>query len=185
MVRLLQIMAVIDDKIAIVSKAIVSLLVLGLIGLVTYSVILRYVFDNAPPHTDQIATFLVVGIVFIGASATFVMKAQIRVLVFDRFMPERMRQFVRLFTLLLAAGIVGLLCYEAWTEMFFLKDIGMQVQMWRGVKLWWPFMSLPVGLCLLALVFLLEVIRQVFRLINPELIPSQPDGDLQMEKDID
>ena len=162
-----------------------SLLVLGLIGLVTYSVILRYVFNNAPPHTDQIATFLVVGIVFIGASATFVMKAQIRVLVFDRFMPDRMRQYVRLFTLLLAAGIVGLLCYEAWTEMFFLKDVGMQVQMWRGVKLWWPFMSLPVGLCLFTFVFLLEVIRQIFRLINPELILVQSDDDMQIEPDMD
>ena len=155
----LEAMTRIDVAIALFSRAVVGLLVLFLVVLVTYSVILRYVFNNAPPHTDEIATFLVVGIVFLGAAAAFVSKSQVRVMVFDRFMPDRVRQYVRLVTLLLVLGVVVLMSYEAVSEMLFLKGIGMQVQMWRGVKLWWPFLVLPVGLILFGVVVVQEMVR--------------------------
>jgi TRAP-type C4-dicarboxylate transport system permease small subunit len=167
--QILRLMARTDDLVARFSRAVSRLLVISLVLLVTYSVILRYVFDDAPPHTDQIATFLVAGILFIGATATFVEKSQVRVLVFDQLMSDRTRQRVRMLTLLLMLGVVVLLNYEVWTEMHFMRDFGMDVQMWRGVRLWWPFLTLPIGLSLLSIVVLIETMRHAITLISPQL----------------
>jgi len=41
----------------------------GLLGVVVYGVVLRYVFNNAPPYVEQVALLLVVSVAMFGASA--------------------------------------------------------------------------------------------------------------------
>jgi TRAP-type C4-dicarboxylate transport system permease small subunit len=41
----------------------------GLLAVVVYGVVLRYVFNNAPPYVEQVALLLVVSIAMFGASA--------------------------------------------------------------------------------------------------------------------
>ena len=41
----------------------------GLLGIVVYGVVLRYVFNDAPPYVEQVALLLVVSVAMFGASA--------------------------------------------------------------------------------------------------------------------
>ena len=41
----------------------------GLLSVVIYGVVLRYVFNNAPPYVEQVALLLVVSVAMFGASA--------------------------------------------------------------------------------------------------------------------
>ncbi len=41
----------------------------GLLGIVIYGVVLRYVFNNAPPYVEQLALLLVVSVAMFGATA--------------------------------------------------------------------------------------------------------------------
>src|SRR6195256_5637167 len=41
----------------------------GLLSVVVYGVVLRYVFNNAPPYVEQVALLLVVSVAMFGASA--------------------------------------------------------------------------------------------------------------------
>ena len=41
----------------------------GLLSVVVYGVILRYVFNNAPPYVEQVALLLVISVAMFGASA--------------------------------------------------------------------------------------------------------------------
>ena len=41
----------------------------GLLGVVVYGVVLRYVFNNAPPYVEQVALLLVISVAMFGASA--------------------------------------------------------------------------------------------------------------------
>ena len=41
----------------------------GLLAVVVYGVVLRYVFNNAPPYVEQVALLLVVSVAMFGASA--------------------------------------------------------------------------------------------------------------------
>src|ERR1700694_4311196 len=41
----------------------------GLLGVVVYGVVLRYVFNNAPPYVEQVALLLIVAVAMFGASA--------------------------------------------------------------------------------------------------------------------
>lgn len=41
----------------------------GLLTVVIYGVILRYVFNNAPPYTEQVALLLVINVAMFGAAA--------------------------------------------------------------------------------------------------------------------
>jgi len=42
---------------------------LGLLGVVVYGVVLRYVFNDAPPYVEQVALLLVISVAMFGASA--------------------------------------------------------------------------------------------------------------------
>lgn len=42
---------------------------IGLLSVVVYGVVLRYVFNNAPPYVEQVALLLVVSVAMFGASA--------------------------------------------------------------------------------------------------------------------
>lgn len=41
----------------------------GLLGVVIYGVVMRYVFNNAPPYVEQVALLLVISVAMFGASA--------------------------------------------------------------------------------------------------------------------
>src|SRR5207249_8331756 len=41
----------------------------GLLAVVVYGVVLRYVFNNAPPYVEQVALLLVICVAMFGASA--------------------------------------------------------------------------------------------------------------------
>src|SRR5436190_11305396 len=41
----------------------------GLLSVVVYGVILRYIFNNAPPYVEQVALLLVISVAMFGASA--------------------------------------------------------------------------------------------------------------------
>ena len=41
----------------------------GLLVVVVYGVIMRYIFDNAPPYVEQVALLLVISVAMFGASA--------------------------------------------------------------------------------------------------------------------
>ncbi len=42
---------------------------LGLLSVVVYGVVLRYVFNNAPPYVEQVALLLVISVAMFGAAA--------------------------------------------------------------------------------------------------------------------
>ena len=48
---------------------IACLCLVGLLSVVVYGVVLRYVFNNAPPYVEQVALLLVVSVAMFGASA--------------------------------------------------------------------------------------------------------------------
>ncbi len=45
------------------------LCLVGLLGVVIYGVVLRYVFNDAPPYVEQVALLLVISVAMFGASA--------------------------------------------------------------------------------------------------------------------
>ena len=45
------------------------LCLVGLLSVVVYGVVLRYVFNNAPPYVEQVALLLVISVAMFGASA--------------------------------------------------------------------------------------------------------------------
>src|SRR5439155_3057224 len=46
-----------------------SVCLAGLLGVVVYGVVMRYVFNNAPPYVEQVALLLVISVAMFGASA--------------------------------------------------------------------------------------------------------------------
>ncbi len=51
------------------SMLLACICLVGLLGVVIYGVVLRYVFNDAPPYVEQVALLLVVSVAMFGASA--------------------------------------------------------------------------------------------------------------------
>ena len=63
----------------------------GLLIVVVYGVVLRYVFNNAPPYVEQVALLLVISVAMFGASAGVRDAGHIGMDSLVRVLPERVR----------------------------------------------------------------------------------------------
>ncbi len=84
----------ISDRIALLS--VFSLVILTL--LITLSVVMRYVFNNALTWSDEIASYCLVAIVFFGLSHTLIKGGHIRIDVLTSILSERIRNLFHLFS---------------------------------------------------------------------------------------
>ena len=81
-----------SDRIALLS--VFSLVLLTL--LITFSVLMRYLFNNALTWSDEIASYCLVAIVFLGLSHTLIKGGHIRIDVLTNLLSEPLRNRIQL-----------------------------------------------------------------------------------------
>lgn len=67
------------------------LALVAMMGIVTYDVVLRYVFNNPTVWAGEVASFLTIAVVFLGLAQNICLGDHIRIDVFTNLMPVRTR----------------------------------------------------------------------------------------------
>ena len=65
----MQLLSALNAKLSRWVMYLACLCLAGLLAIVVYGVILRYVFNNAPPYVEQVALLLIISVSMFGASA--------------------------------------------------------------------------------------------------------------------
>lgn len=134
-----------------------SISVLGL-----YQVLIRFVFNQPSPWTEEIIGRLLIWAVALGIVAAFRQGALVSVDVMLRWSRGRWRQAVRLIILLVTAAFLALL---AWFGYELAWRIRFQTFASVPISISWAYLALPVG----ATFSLLAVLANYFDPINREL----------------
>lgn len=126
---------------------------------VTYGVVMRFGFNDAQNWTDELATYSLLWMVFLGLAYTLSMGTHIRIDLFVNGLPPRGRYYAEvlawaigvLFSLLLFLG-----CLSA-VENFFQRNTYSTAGL--DIPLYWPSLPMLVGVLLFGLVMVARLLR--------------------------
>ncbi len=128
--------------------------------LVTYDVLLRFFLNEPQLFVDDLSSFLLVPIIFLGAGPTFYRGGHIRVdLVTNRLKPKAQRR-LRVVTLFVGLALLVLIAYETLVSTMVAFETG-RVSAVMNYPLWVAMVFIPLGLSLMALFMAVGLVKQL------------------------
>lgn len=143
----------------IVSGHIVGWLIMVLAGIVLVEVVTRYVMLAPLMVADEIGGYLVVAIVCMGLAYTWKEGGHIRIEFVTNRLRPRVRDRLRLATLILAMAVTGLLIKASYGMIAYSVSAGVRSHTWMRVPQAWPEMALMIGAVLLFCQLIVEVVK--------------------------
>ncbi len=131
--------------------AIGALALLSSLGLIGYSVAMRYVFNRPPDWVDELVGYLLVATVMAAAADALRRGEHIAVDVLTERLSGRGRRAVAAFGLIASAVVGVFLAREGWSMVAFSRMVGAISTGHLEMPMAWPQMLVPAGGALLAL----------------------------------
>jgi TRAP-type C4-dicarboxylate transport system permease small subunit len=155
---------IIETVSEILSGHVQAWLTMALMILVMVDVISRYVMQNPLAISDEYGGFCLVAITCIGLAYAWKTRSHVRVEFIIKKLPVRMRQWLRLFTLLLAIVFTGFMVYGAIKLVSISLMFGTRSTSWLRTPVAWPQMTIVIGAILMFLQLIVEIIKQTTKL---------------------
>jgi TRAP-type C4-dicarboxylate transport system permease small subunit len=157
---------------------VIGALLIGLAVIVICDMVIeRYVFNLTTIWQIDVVTYCVVGATFIGSPYVLMTRGHVNVDILPLQVGPHARYWLALVTSLLALAFciaIFVLCtiywYEAFTENWLSNTV------WRA-RLWIPYLSMPIGLGLVVLQYLVELLCLVTGRSAPFGIPERQAAD--------
>ncbi len=156
------------DIITIVSREFSGWLIFGLMALIIVEVFFRYVLQTSLMAADEIGAYMLVGIIFLGLAHTWLAKGHIRIEFVIRHLTPRVRQWLRVTTLFMAAAITMPLIWAGYEMVSYSRKIGKKSETVLEVSSQYPEMVIVVGTLLVFIVIVAELVSTVKATKNPQ-----------------
>ncbi|HEX9322360.1 MAG TPA: TRAP transporter small permease [Xanthobacteraceae bacterium] len=163
----------------------------GLIGaavlVVCHMVFVRYALNHNTIWQTDFTIYSLIAATFIGSPYVLLTRGHVNVDVLPHYLGERPRYWLALVSAIMALSFCAVMTvltfqfwHEAWTERW-VSDT-----MWRA-RLWIPYSSMPIGLGLVSLQYVVELIKLVTGReppfgIKPGEAPIPPEAILAAEE---
>lgn len=139
---------------------IIGFWVLAITLMVSYDVLLRYFLDLPQLFVDDLTSFLLVGIIFLGAGPVFYKGGHIRVdLVTSRLKPKTQSR-LRVITLFLGIALLGVVTFETMVSTVVAFQTG-RVSAVMVYPLWVAMLFIPLGLILMAFFMVVGLVKKM------------------------
>ena len=148
--------------------------VVAMMGLTTVDVIARYVFNSPTLWADEVSSYLLIAIVFLGLAPNVRQDAHIRIDVLTNLVSGRIRAALEVFAY--AAGIIFsvLLLLGTWTRFANFYDRGIISDSPLMTPLWLPMVPVVVGAAVLVLTMVVGFIVTTTALIGGRPLSIEP-----------
>jgi TRAP-type C4-dicarboxylate transport system permease small subunit len=163
--KIINIVEIVSD---VVSGYFQAALIFLLMVMLLIEVLTRYVLNAPLSISEELGGYLLVAITFIGLAYTWKEKGHVRVVLLVSRMPEKIKQWLRLATLLLAVAFCFPLikaCYDLLQDSLLFEA---RSGSWLRTPLVYPQTILIVGAVLLLLQLTAEVIKAIITLKKPK-----------------
>ena len=149
------------DGLSDLAGAVSAVMLCASLLMVILEVTLRSFFSKTIYITDEYTGYLMVGITFFGLSYCLKEKGHIRMTVLHRFLKDKKRAYLELFTFVIGFCLMAIVAYT--TFLFFWESVEYQTQSMQISKTYLaiPKSMLPLGTVIFALQFLGEILRTI------------------------
>lgn len=127
--------------------------------LVSYDVLMRYFLDMPQLFVDDLTSFLLVGIIFLGTGPVFYKGGHIRVDLVTSRLKSRTQARLRIITLIIGIFLLGIVAYETAISTVSAFQTG-RVSAVMVYPLWIAMAFIPLGLILMAFFMTVELVKQ-------------------------
>jgi TRAP-type C4-dicarboxylate transport system permease small subunit len=152
-------------------------------GLVAFAVLVvcemvfvRYVLNQSTIWQTDLITYCITAATFIGSPYVLMTRGHVNVNVLPLHLAPRARYTLALFAAIASAAfcaVMTLMTFLFWKEAW--DNRWVSDTMWRA-RLWIPYSSMPIGLGLLTLQYVVDIIRLVTHRDPPFDIPADDDA---------
>ena len=133
--------------------------ILAMSLMVSYDALMRFFLDDPQLFVDELTSFLLVAVIFLGTGPTFYKGGHIRVdLVSNRLKPKN-RSRLRIITLFIGIALLGIITYETMVSTLVAFRTG-RLSAVMGYPLWIAMLFIPSGLVLMAFFMVVELIKE-------------------------
>lgn len=140
--------------------------VLAIVVLITYDVLMRFLFEQPQLFVDELASFLEVLVIFGGLAYTFRTGGHVRVDLLTTHLPRRARARLRVVALVIGLVFLGVVMWPTVQSALTAYRYG-RVSAVMLYPLWLPMLLIPLGLALLAVAMLAALVAQLRALTGP------------------
>jgi TRAP-type C4-dicarboxylate transport system permease small subunit len=144
-----------------VAGVVAALLIVLAVLAICDIVVERYMLNLTTIWQIDVVTYCIVGATFIGSSYVLLTRGHVNVDILPLYLSPVWRYRLALITILTGLSfcvVIFVLCTQYWYEAYSLNWRSNTV--WRA-RLWIPYLSMPVGLGLLVLQYIVELIKLV------------------------
>ncbi len=157
--------AIVQPLIKLCKIAVISC-VLSIALIVSASIFFRYVLNNSITWSEEIAKYLMVWMVFVGAPVAMVQSRHIAIEIFPNLFRPRIRALI-----FLIVNLLIVLTMAFWTYRGFTYTVGGMSQVMSSfdkIPLGVVFASIPFGSCIMMIISFQISLNQILVIIDPE-----------------
>ena len=157
--------AIVQPLIKLCKIAVISC-VLSIALIVSTSIFFRYVLNNSITWSEEIAKYLMVWMVFVGAPVAMVQSRHIAIEIFPNLFRPRIRALI-----FLIVNLLIVLTMAFWTYRGFTYTVGGMSQVMSSfdkIPLGVVFASIPFGSCIMMIISFQISLNQILVIIDPE-----------------
>ena len=123
----------------------------------SYSVLVRYVFREPTDWQDEAAVFLIVGAVFLSSAGVQAKRGHVAIEALTGLLPAPVNRVRLLLVDIVSLAFIGFFAWKSWTLLHEAWVDGQTSQSSWGPPLWIPYALMAVGATLLALQIVLQI----------------------------
>lgn len=136
---------------------------------ILYQVFMRYVLNDPPTWSEEMSRFMMVWMTFLVAPIAYRRGMNVAIETLSRFLVGRPRAALQL----LLNALILYFMIEYAQEGIGLAERGLKAKAFTiDVKLFWFYLVVPAGFCLLAAVSVENILRAIKGLIDPASVPA-------------
>jgi C4-dicarboxylate transporter DctQ subunit len=147
--------------------------VVAMMGLTTVDVIARYVFNSPTLWADEIASYLLIAIVFLGLAPNVRQDAHIRIDVLTNLVTGRVRAALEVFAYGAGIAFSILLLLGTWTRFANFYDRGVISDSPLMTPLWLPMVPVVIGAAVLVLTMIVGFVVALVAFLSGRALPMQ------------
>jgi TRAP-type C4-dicarboxylate transport system permease small subunit len=127
----------------------------------TYSVVVRYVYKVATDWQDEASVFLLVGATFLSTAYVQSYRGHVAIEALAGVLPAGVNRVRRIVADVAGTVFVAFFAWKSWTLLYQAWSEGQTTASLWGPPLWIPYSTMAVGMTLLAVQALLQVLESI------------------------
>jgi TRAP-type C4-dicarboxylate transport system permease small subunit len=138
-----------------------SVILALMLVILTYQVVLRFIFNNSNAWSEELARYMFIWFIFVGASYAAQKLAHIKIDALINLYPERVRKYVWLMGVLVWIGfnVIVIITSGRYAVVLHRAD---QVSLGLGIKMSYVYAAIPVGYLLMTFRLLQNLYKTIF-----------------------